>query len=67
MTSLDKKDASKLTDAQLNSELNRLGKEFANFRRSLDEEGGMSGSPGEWYCERMDEIKTEMRRRNRAR
>jgi hypothetical protein len=50
----------RMSDDELTAELDKLGKEFDEFRDGLE---GMSGSPGEWMVERMDEIETEQRRR----
>jgi hypothetical protein len=54
------KDARQLTDDELSAELDNLGKQWDEFRK--DAEG--AGSPGEWMIERMDEIRTEQRRRD---
>jgi hypothetical protein len=55
------KSARRMTAPELVRELDRVGKEWDEFRRDLE---GMSGSPGEWLVERMDEIKTELKRRS---
>ena len=54
------KSARRMTDDAIAAELARLGKEFDEFCDGLE---GMSGSPGEWMVERMDELETERRRR----
>ncbi|HEX5244076.1 MAG TPA: hypothetical protein VFW23_12500 [Tepidisphaeraceae bacterium] len=54
--------ASKMTNAQLHAELRRVSDEWDEFREGLE---GMSGSPGEWMVERMDEIATEIERRKK--
>lgn len=46
-----------MTNTELAAELEQVGLEFERFRASIDE--GMSGSPGEWMAERMNEIETE--------
>lgn len=47
---------------QISDELDTLETRFREMREDL-EEGGMSGSPGEWMVERMGELETEMQRR----
>jgi hypothetical protein len=54
-------DAKVMTDAEIASELETLGKKWDEFRASDDE--GHGGSPGEWMVERMGELETEQKRR----
>lgn len=56
------KAAKRMTDAAIAAELESLGKRWDEFRADIDDEG-MSGSPGEWMVERMDELETEQKRR----
>lgn len=51
------KNVKEMTNTELAEELKELNLQFAEFRASIDE--GMSGSPGEWMAERMNEIETE--------
>ncbi len=51
-----------MTDAEIASELESLGKKWDAFRDSDDE--GHGGSPGEWMVERMGELETEQKRRS---
>lgn len=55
------KSASKMTDKEIVSELEKLGEEWDEFRATLDE--GYGGSPGEWMVERMGELEQEQSRR----
>jgi hypothetical protein len=57
------KPASKMTDSQIAIELKKLEREWDDLRDDLEESGGMSGSPGEWLYERMNELETEQKRR----
>jgi hypothetical protein len=52
-----------MTDAELEAELDQIGREFDQVRC----EPGHGGSPGEGLAERMDEIATELRRRGAQR
>lgn len=52
--------AAKMSINQINAELAALDTQWDELRKSCD---GMSGSPGEWMIERMDELETELRRR----
>lgn len=52
--------AKNLTDAELVSELKSVEAKWDDLRKNCD---GMSGSPGEWMVERMDEIDAEQKRR----
>lgn len=52
--------AAKMSINQINAELAALDTQWDEFCQSCD---GMSGSPGEWMVERMDELETELRRR----
>lgn len=45
----------------LQKEIANRRREFTEFRADLE---GMSGSPGEWLVERIDELETELRRRS---
>jgi len=58
--SIDSTPARELSIHQLASELARLEKNWDDMRANLD---GMSGSPGEWMAERMDELRAEQKRR----
>lgn len=49
----------RMTNAQIEQELELLAVEWEETRR--DCEG--AGSPGEWIWERMDELETELERR----
>ena len=51
-----------MTDDQIAAEMKRLGDEFDDMHSDPDFEGH-GGSPGEWMIERIDELKTERRRR----
>ncbi len=50
----------KMSIDQIHAELTALDIRWEGFHQSCD---GMSGSPGEWMVERMDELETELRRR----
>lgn len=52
--------ASAMSTEAIEAELDQLDKRWSSFRDGLE---GMSGSPGEWMVERMDELETELRRR----
>jgi hypothetical protein len=45
---------------QITDELDALDTQWDEFHANCE---GMSGSPGEWMIERMDELETELRRR----
>jgi hypothetical protein len=51
---------SKMSIKQITDELDALDTQWEEFRAKCD---GMSGSPGEWMIERMDELETELKRR----
>ena len=55
--------AATMSDADLAAELVYREKEWDDMRAALDECGGMSGSPGEWLAERMEELEHEQKRR----
>jgi hypothetical protein len=59
MNALHRRDAKKLTDAEIVAELNVLEAKF----RATREGDGHGGSPGEWLVERMSELETEQKRR----
>lgn len=54
-------DAKTMTREQLIAALDLMGDQWDAFRSDIDE--GHGGSPGEWMVERMDELETELRRR----
>lgn len=58
-----RKKATTLTDAEIKHDLLAFENHFCEFRREVDEDGGMAGSPGEWMYERMSELETEQSRR----
>lgn len=49
-----------MSDESITAEIEELAAKWDDLRRELE---GMSGSPGEWMIERMDELETEKRRR----
>lgn len=55
--------AKNMTDTEIIEELVELDDMFYEFRKDLD---GMSGSPGEWMVERIDELSTELERRRKS-
>lgn len=55
--------ARQMSDNELDAELRELFAKWDDLRKDLEESGGMSGSPGEWLVERMDEIEAEKSRR----
>lgn len=57
------KPARQLTTKQIRLELDELDDQWKQFRKDLE---GMSGSPGEWMVERMDELETELKRRGES-
>lgn len=57
---MTQKPAKQLTTRQIRLEIADLGQQWDEFRKDLD---GMSGSPGEWMIERLDELWTELKRR----
>jgi len=63
---MNQKPAKDMTDLDIARELDVLDTQVDELRSDLEESGGMSGSPGEWIYERMDELETEMRRRRQA-
>lgn len=60
------KSARDMTVKEISDELDVLGNQWDNIRATLEESGGMSGSPGEWMVERMDELETELKSRGAA-
>jgi hypothetical protein len=58
------KKASALTNEEIAGELSELEAKWKSFREDLD---GMAGSPGEWMIERMGELETEQKRRQKRR
>lgn len=46
---------------QISDELDVLAQRFRDYRDGIEE--GKSGSPGEYFVERMDELNTELDRR----
>lgn len=57
--------AREMTTAALLEELGQWDKKFDDFRQSLDESGGMAGSPGESLYERLMELETELIKRGK--
>lgn len=57
------KPARQLTTKQIRLELAELDDQWEQFQKDLE---GMSGSPGEWMIERMDELETELKRRGES-
>jgi hypothetical protein len=53
--------ASVMTAGDIRAELASLEIEWHNFRSECE---GHGGSPGEWFYERMDELTTELKRRD---
>lgn len=60
---LDRTPATNLTDEQITSEIDRIGKLWDESRNDPEFEGH-SGSPGEWMIERLMELETAQRRRS---
>jgi len=52
-----------MTADEILAELADLDRRWEELRKSLEESGGMSGSPGEWIVERSGELDYELRRR----
>jgi hypothetical protein len=57
--------ARNLDDADLVAELNDVERQWDEYFTDPEFEGH-GGSPGEWMAERMDELRTEIVRRNEA-
>lgn len=57
------KSARLMTDDELSTERKKLETQWDELQKDLEESGGMSGSPGEWIVERLDEINSERTRR----
>jgi hypothetical protein len=55
--------ARQMSDNDIDTELRELFAKWDELQKDLDESGGMSGSPGEWMVERMDELEGEKSRR----
>ncbi len=55
--------ARQMSDNDIETELRKLFAMWDELQKDLDESGGMSGSPGEWMVERMDELEGEKSRR----
>ena len=55
--------ARQMSDNDIETELRKLFAKWDELQKDLDESGGMSGSPGEWMVERMDELEGEKSRR----
>lgn len=50
-----------MTVKQISDELDVLAQRWREYREGIEE--GKSGSPGEYFVERMDELNTELNRR----
>lgn len=50
-----------MTDAEIKEQIADLDRRFIDLRSNCD---GMSGSPGEWMIERLDELRTALARRH---
>ena len=57
------RDVKTMSEKQLRNELSDLRAAHQAACDDLEESGGAAGSPLEWFDERTDEIKTELKRR----
>jgi hypothetical protein len=64
---METRPARQMSNDEIESEIGELIAKWDDLRKDLEESGGMSGSPGEWMVERMDELETERLRRDAAR